>query len=124
MSGTSAPDLARVPSDAAADLLLSVDQAASGGFDYMGLILMVVAMGAIMYFLVYRPQQREKSTREALLGSLAKGDEIVTSGGMHGTIVSVDVDVVRIDIGGKSTVTVDKAAVTRKAGQPAPPDKK
>jgi preprotein translocase subunit YajC len=124
MSGTSAPDLARVPSDVATDLLLSADQAAGGGFDYMGLILMVVAMGAIMYFLVYRPQQREKSAREALLGSLAKGDEIVTSGGLHGTIVSVEADVVRIDIGGKSAVTVDKSAVARKAGQPAPTDKK
>lgn len=114
-----------MPGPTAPDLLLTLDEAgAAAGFDWTGLILMVVAMGAIMYFLVYRPQQREKAAREALLGSLAKGDDVVTAGGLHGTVVSVEADVVRIDIGGKAAVVVDKVAVTRKAGEPAPTDKK
>jgi preprotein translocase subunit YajC len=113
-----------MPGDAP-DLLLAADAAAQGGgFDWFGLALMVVAMGAIMYFLVIRPQQREKAERESLMNSLSKGDEVITSGGLHGRIVSVDDTVVRMDIGGKATVTVEKDAVTRKASDDASSDKK
>jgi preprotein translocase subunit YajC len=124
MPGSSAPELA--PAGASAvDVLVAANEAApAAGFDWMGLVLMVVAMGAIMYFLVYRPQQREKAARETLLGSLVKGDEVVTAGGLHGTVVSVEGEVVKLDIGNKSPVTVDKVAIARKAGMPAPTDKK
>lgn len=107
----------------APDLLYAVDAAAQGGgFDWVGLALMVVAMGAIMYFLVIRPQQREKAKRDELMNSLAKGDAVITSGGLHGTVVSVDDLVVRVNIGGKTTVTVDKDAITRKATDDADAD--
>jgi len=123
MPGSSPPDPSPLV-DPAMGVLVAANEAAAGGFDWTGLILMVGAMGAIMYFLVYRPQQREKAAREALLTSLSKGDEIITAGGLHGSIVAVEADVVKIDIGGKHAVTVDKTAITRKAGQPAPADKK
>lgn len=114
-----------MPGSTATDVLITMDQAApaGGGFDWMGLVFMGGAMLAIMYFLVYRPQQREKASREELLNSLAKGDEVITAGGLHGTIVSVEAEVVRLDIGCKGSATVDKTAITRKAGTP-PAEKK
>lgn len=106
-----------MPGHDAADLILAADAAApSGGFDMMGIVLMVVAMGAIMYFMVFRPQQREKQARETLMNSLSKGDEVVTTGGIHGRVVSVEDAIVRIDIGGKAIVSVDKEAIARKPG--------
>ena len=105
------------------DVLLSADgaaPAASGGFDWFGIVLMIGAMGAIMYFLVYRPQQKERAARESLLTGLVKGDQVVTTGGMHGLVVEVEGSLLKIDLGNKMIVTVDKEAVVRKAGTPAP----
>jgi preprotein translocase subunit YajC len=112
-----------MPPTSPPEILLSMDPAA-GGMDWTGLILMMVAMGAIMYFMVYRPQQRERAAKESLYAGLSKGDAVVTLGGLHGTVVSVDGEVVRIEVGGKTTVTVDKAAIARKAGEIAPTEKK
>ena len=111
----------------ATDLLITLDEAApaaGGDFDWLGLVLMVVAMGAIMYFLVYRPQQKERATREALLSAITKGDEVITNGGIHGKVVSVDDAIVKIEIANKTTVTVDKDAIQRRAGDPPPAQKK
>lgn len=110
----------------ATDLLITLDEAApaSGGFDWPGLVLMVVAMGAIMYFLVYRPQQKERAAREQLLSAIAKGDQIITNGGIHGKVVSVDDGVVKVEIANKTVVTVDKDAIQRRAGDPPPAQKK
>jgi preprotein translocase subunit YajC len=115
-----------MPGSDTTDLLITLDQAApaGAGFDWMGLVLMVVAMGAIMYFLVYRPQQKERAAREALLTSITKGDEVITNGGIHGTVVSVDDNLVKVEIASKTTVTVDKDAIQRRAGDPPPAPKK
>ncbi|TVQ90035.1 MAG: preprotein translocase subunit YajC [Deltaproteobacteria bacterium] len=115
-----------MPGSSANDLLITMDQAAAsaGGTDWMGLVFMGGAMLAIMYFLMIRPQQREKAAREELLNSLTKGDDVVTAGGLHGKIIIVEADIVKVDIGGKGYVTVDKSAITRKAGDPPPADKK
>lgn len=99
-------------------LLIPAQAAPAGGGmgDWTSMLLLFGAMGAIMYFLIWRPQQKEKKEREALLTSLTKGDRIVTRGGIHGTIVSVDDQQIRVDLGGKTTVTMDKEAVANKAG--------
>ena len=50
---------------------------------------MLVAFGAIMYFFIFRPNQKRERERRDMLASLAKGDEVVTAGGMCGTIVGM-----------------------------------
>ena len=52
-------------------------------------MLMLVAFGAIMYFFLFRPNQRREKQRREMLASLAKGDQVVTSGGLCGTIVGL-----------------------------------
>jgi len=83
---------------------------AGGGMDWTSMLLLFGAMAAIMYFLIWRPQQREKKEREALLTSLSRGDKIVTRGGLHGKIVSVDDQLIKVELG-KTTVVMDKEAV-------------
>jgi preprotein translocase subunit YajC len=50
----------------------------------------LVAMFLIMYFLMIRPQQRQRRDREAMLRALKRGDRVVTTGGLHGTITNLN----------------------------------
>ena len=62
------------------------------------LLIMVVMMVA-MFFIVYLPNQRREKERRQMLGGMAKGDDVITSGGIHGKVVGLtDHDVVlRVD---------------------------
>ncbi|MEG0798669.1 MAG: preprotein translocase subunit YajC [Acidaminococcaceae bacterium] len=46
-------------------------------------------MGFVFYFMLYRPQKKEQVKRDKLLGSLKKGDKVVTIGGIYGTITTI-----------------------------------
>ena len=46
----------------------------------------IVVMIAIFYFLLYRPQKKQQNRRRAMLDSLKKGDQVITIGGIYGTI--------------------------------------
>ncbi|MFO7976941.1 MAG: preprotein translocase subunit YajC [Candidatus Hydrogenedentota bacterium] len=51
---------------------------------------MLIAMFAIFYFLLIRPNTKREKQRREMLSSLSKGDSVVTAGGIHGTIVGID----------------------------------
>ncbi len=59
-----------------------------GGFQQM--LPFILVMFAIMYFLMIRPNQKRERERRQMLESVAKGDHIVTSGGIMGTVVGVN----------------------------------
>ena len=71
--------------------------AAQGGGSFMPLVL-IVLLFAVMYFMMIRPQQKRRREAQAMQSSLGPGDEIVTIGGLHATVVSVDDDVVTVEI--------------------------
>lgn len=54
-----------------------------------GMLPMIVAFIAIFYFFMLRPQQKREKEMRQMLASLSKGDEVVTSGGICGTIVGL-----------------------------------
>jgi preprotein translocase subunit YajC len=67
-------------------------QAAAAQSGSSGMYVMVIQFGAIFaifYFLMIRPQQKQKKTHEANLLALRKGDEIVTAGGLVGEVVHI-----------------------------------
>jgi preprotein translocase subunit YajC len=80
--------------------------AAPGAANPMGslfgnpLILMAVMVG-IFYFLLIRPQQKKAKEHKALLDNLKKGDRIITSGGIIGTVVNIDDQLVNVEIADK-----------------------
>ena len=80
-------------------------------------LLMMGGMLAIFYFLLIRPQQKQEKHRRAMIAAVQKGDRIVTSGGIHGTIASLDEGrgtvTLRTDADGKNRLTVDRAAIAR-----------
>jgi preprotein translocase subunit YajC len=49
----------------------------------------LVGMFLIMYFMMIRPQQRQRREREAMLTALKRGDRVVTTGGLHGTVTNL-----------------------------------
>ncbi|MGF9963312.1 preprotein translocase subunit YajC [Bacillus rhizoplanae] len=73
-------------------------------------IIMIVAMFAIFYFLLIRPQQKRQKAVSQMQSELKKGDAIVTIGGLHGTIDSVTDTTIVIKSGG-SHLTFDRSAI-------------
>jgi len=59
---------------------------------------MIVLLFGVMYFMMIRPQQKRRREAEQMQRSLTVGDEVVTVGGLHGTVAGVDDDVVSIEI--------------------------
>ena len=62
--------------------------------DPMGLqfIVTMLLLFMVVYFLIMRPQQKQQKARQAMLKNVKKGDRIVTSGGLYGTVVSTKGD--------------------------------
>jgi len=84
-------------------------------------IVMLLALGAVLYFLILRPQAQERAAREDLLKKLAKDDHVVTDSGVHGKVVEVSDDLVVLEVASKTRITFDKAAVSRRQGEPRKP---
>jgi preprotein translocase subunit YajC len=78
----------------AAELAFAQSQTGGGGGSGAVLtqIAFFAAIFAIFYFLLIRPQQRQRRERDQLLGELKKGDRVVTTGGLHGTVLSLSKD--------------------------------
>jgi preprotein translocase subunit YajC len=62
---------------------------AGGGSSLLPFLIQVVAIFAIFYFLLIRPQQKQRRTHEQALQNIKRGDEIVTAGGLVGEIVHI-----------------------------------
>ncbi len=69
----------------------------SGGVDFAFFIMMGLIF-LIFYVLVIRPQQKQQREREAFLQTAAKGDDVVTQGGIHGKVSAVDGDTIEVEV--------------------------
>ncbi|QHB17568.1 MULTISPECIES: preprotein translocase subunit YajC [Mannheimia] len=58
----------------------------------MEMIFILIIFGAIFYFMIYRPQAKRQKQQRELLASLAKGEEVLTSGGLIGKITKITAD--------------------------------
>lgn len=79
-------------------------------------LILFAAMFAIFYFLLIRPQQRQRRGREAMLGALKRGDRVVTSGGLHGTVVGLNEHSVILKVADQVKLEFDRSAVGRIVG--------
>jgi preprotein translocase subunit YajC len=87
-------------------------QAAQGGSG-MSMILMMVAIFAIMWFFMIRPQQKRQKEIQNFQNSLTEGTEVITGGGIYGTVKSIDLakNTVDVKIARDVVITVDKSYV-------------
>ncbi len=84
-----------------------------GGSSAMIQIAFFAAIFAIFYFLLIRPQQKQKRERDTLLRALKKGDRVVTTSGMHGTIVGLDEHTVTLKVSDQVKLQFDRGAIGR-----------
>ena len=88
---------------------------AGGGNSTAALLVQVLPIAAIFlifYFLVIAPANKQKRKTQEMLNSLKKGDRVVTSGGIYGTIQGVEPEVVYLKIAENVKVKVARSAVT------------
>jgi preprotein translocase subunit YajC len=87
-------------------------QAQPGGGG-MTMILMMVAIFAIMWFFMIRPQQKKQKEIQKFQNELTEGTQVVTGGGIYGTVKSIDLtkNTVEVKIARDVVVTVDKSYV-------------
>ena len=77
-------------------------------------LISLVLMVAIFYFLLIRPQQRRVKQQRSLVDSLRVGDEVITIGGMFGTILEIEDETITLDAGAGTRLRYLKQAVARK----------
>ena len=75
--------------------------------------LMMGVIFVIMYFLVFRPQQKQAKQLREMIAALKKGDKIISTGGLHGTITGLTDDTVTMEIAPKVRVKISRASVSR-----------
>ncbi len=79
--------------------------------ELIGTVLPLVAMFAIFYFLLIRPQQKQQKAVREMQNSLQKGDKIVTIGGLHGILDSIDEDKIVLKVSDGTRLTFDRRSV-------------
>jgi len=70
-------------------LVLAQVAPAAGGSSLMPIVIQFALIIAIIYFVMFRPQQKQRQKHEALLKSLKRGDEVVTAGGIVGQVIHI-----------------------------------
>ena len=94
---------------------LAIPLQAGGAQDPFGFLITMVAIMAIFYLLLIRPQQKKQREHENMLKAIQKGDRVVTAGGVHGVVIGTADDVLTVDIGvhEKIRVKLDRSRVER-----------
>jgi preprotein translocase subunit YajC len=89
-------------------------QAAAGAADPAGSIMQflpIILMFVVLWFLMIRPQQKRAKEHKAMLDALAKGDEIVTGGGIAGRVVKVGENFIAVELATGVEVQVQKPSI-------------
>jgi preprotein translocase subunit YajC len=89
-------------------------QTAAGGGADAGLtsFLPLILMFVVLYFLMIRPQMKRQKEQKQMIDALAKGDEVVTAGGVLGKVTKVTDGYVSLEIADQTEIMVQKIAVT------------
>lgn len=97
--------------------MISVAYAAGPGGDSMSFLMSIaplILIFIVFYFLLIMPQQKKAKEHKAMLAAIDKGDEVVTSGGIHGKVVGVTENVLTLEIADKVKIKVSREFVAYK----------
>jgi len=87
-------------------------QQQQGGFEQLlSTIVPFLLIILVFYFLILRPQQKRQKERQRLLESVKKGDKVITTGGIHGTVEGVEEKSVLIKIDDNVKVKLEKSGI-------------
>jgi len=91
--------------------------AGPAGGDIMSILMSVaplVLIFAVFYFLLILPQKKKAQEHKQMLESIQKGDDVITSGGIHGKVVGVADNVLTLDVGDKVKIKVSREYIAQK----------
>ena len=91
----------------------------AGGNAMLTQLVFFGAIFAIFYFLLIRPQQKQRRDREALLSAVKRGDRVVTTSGIHGTVTAIDetAQTITLRVSDQVRMTFDRSSVGRVESQ-------
>lgn len=87
------------------------DAASEGSGIFGGMLIPMLAIFAIFYFVMIGPERKARKKREAMLAEMKKGDAVVTSSGMHGTIAALADDVITLQVDEGVRLRFSRAAI-------------
>lgn len=93
------------------ELLIAMAPQGGGSANLISTLIMFGAIFLIFYFMIIRPQQKRAKQREKMLSNMQKGDKVVTSGGLHGTIAGLDEKTVLLQVGDNIKMKFEKSAI-------------
>ena len=93
--------------------LVFLQQQTPAGSGNWTFLLMMVAIFAVMYFLMIRPQQRKQKELVNFRNNLNKGDKVMTVGGIYGVIVEVKEQYVLVEVDNNVKIRFDKSAIAK-----------
>jgi preprotein translocase subunit YajC len=109
-------------------VLLQATGAPASPLGGLSMLVPMAAIFLIFYFLLIRPQQRKQKEHDDVLKVIAKGDDVVTAGGLHGKVVGTTDDVLTLEIGSAKgealRVKVDRARIDRRVKKAKEGDEK
>lgn len=92
-------------------MLLLQAQAGGAASFFASPIFMIVLVFVIMYFFMIRPQRKQQKAIEAFRNSLSAGQQVVTSGGVYGTVKEINNNIVVLEIAPSVKIKIDKSSV-------------
>jgi preprotein translocase subunit YajC len=91
---------------------------ASGGSS--GFLFIIIIAFLLIWLIVVRPQRRRQTEQQQMLGDLRVGDEVLTAGGIYGTILELEDDLVTVEIAPNTVVRVSRRAIAGVTREPEP----
>jgi preprotein translocase subunit YajC len=83
-------------------------------------VIVIVVLFGLMWLLLIRPQRRRTQTQLSMQDTLKEGDEIITAGGLHAIVRSLDSDVLDVELTPGTVVRLDRRAVAGVVPEPEP----
>jgi preprotein translocase subunit YajC len=93
------------------ELLIAMAPQGGGSANLISTLIMFGAIFLIFYFMIIRPQQKRAKEREKMLSNMQKGDKVITSGGMHGTIAGLDEKTILLQVSDNVKMKFEKSAI-------------
>ena len=85
---------------------------AEGGGGLSSMMLMMGMIFAVMYFFMIRPQSKRAKEQKNFLIEIKKGDKIITAGGIHGKILSVDDHTILLEVDSNTKIRIEKSVIS------------
>jgi preprotein translocase subunit YajC len=85
-----------------------------------GYVIILIAVFGLMWLLLIRPQRRRQLQQARMQDEVGVGDDVLTAGGIHGTVRQIEDEIVHVEIAPGTTVRLDRRAVAAVAQEPEP----